>query len=187
MTNPHIFSYAESDGEMKNPYIIENTVSHEKIYKSMSVDEEVFCKDTVMISETDTEGIITYTNHQFREITGFTKEELIGSPHSIIRHPDMPKGVFKAMWKIISAKKIWRGYLKNLRKDGRFYWTLTYIKAELNENGEIKGYIAIRKVAYPDRIKEIEKLYAEYQGDEYIDDDIFMTSEGYQDYLESQN
>ncbi len=67
-----------------------------------------------------------------------SKEELIGSPHSINRHPDMPKGVFRAMWKIISAKKVWRGYVKNLRKDGKFYWTLVYIQANIHA-GEMEG------------------------------------------------
>lgn len=177
MTNPHI----------NNPYIIKNTVNNERIFKTMPIDEEVFCKDVVMISETDTEGIITYTNRHFREITGFSKEELIGSPHSINRHPDMPKGVFRAMWKIISAKKIWRGYVKNMRKDGRFYWTLVYIQAKLDENGEIIGFVASRKIAYPETIKEVEEIYAKYQGDEHINNDIFMGSEDYQDYLDAQS
>ena len=187
MTSPYIIKNTVSNEEMTNPYIIENTVSHEKIFKSMAIDEEVFCKDTVMISETDTKGIITYTNRHFREITGFSKEELIGSPHSINRHPDMPKGVFRAMWKIISAKKVWRGYVKNLRKDGKFYWTLVYIQAKLDENGEIIGFIASRKIAYPDTVKEVEETYAKYQGDEHIDNKIFMGSEDYQDYLNAQS
>ncbi|PHS38769.1 MAG: aerotaxis receptor Aer [Sulfurovum sp.] len=157
------------------------------MFKHMPVDEEVFPKDAVMISETDTEGIITYTNRHFREITGFTKEELIGSPHSINRHPDMPKGVFRAMWKIISAKKVWRGYVKNIRKDGKFYWTLVYVQAKLDENAEIIGFIASRKIAYPETIKEVEEIYTKYQGDEYIDNKIFMASEGYQDYIEAQS
>ena len=177
MTNPHI----------NNPYIIENTVSHERIFKTIPSDEEVFCKDVVMISETDTEGIITYTNRQFREITGFSKEELIGSPHNITRHPDMPKGVYKAMWKIISAKKVWRGYIKNMRKDGKFYWSLCYIQPKLDDNGEITGFIASRKIAFRETIKEVEEIYAKYHGDEHIDHEIFMRSEDYQDYLDAQS
>lgn len=186
MTNPYIIRMNINNEEMTNPYIVVNTVSHEKIYKSMPVDEEVHCKDTVMISETDALGIITYTNRAFREISGFTKEELIGSPHNITRHPDMPKGVFRAMWKILSAKKTWRGYVKNLRKDGRFYWTLTYIKAEVDENGEITGFIASRKIAFTEPVKEVEKMYIKYKGDEHIDNEVFMSSEKYQDYLDAQ-
>ena len=187
MTNPHIIRMNVNNEEMTNPYIVENTINHERIFKAMPIDEEVFCKDTVMISETDTEGIITYTNRQFREITGFSKEELIGSSHSITRHPDMPKGVFKAMWKIISAKKVWRGYIKSMRKDGKFYWVLCYIQAKLDESGEIIGFIASRKIAYPETIKEVEELYAKHQGDEHIDDEIFMQSQDYQDYLDVQS
>ncbi len=187
MTNPYIMKNIVGNEEMTNPYIIENNLSHQKIFKHMPIDEEVLCKDTVMISETDTKGIITYVNRQFREITGYSKEELIGSPHSINRHPDMPKGVFRAMWKIISAKKVWRGYVKNMRKDGKFYWTLVYIQAKLDENGEIIGFIASRKIAYRETIKEVEEIYAKYQGDEHINNEIFMGSEDYQDYLDSQS
>ncbi len=187
MTKPYISENTVSHEEMTNPYITENTVSHEKIFKHMPIDEEVFFKDAVMISETDIEGIITYTNRQFREVSGFSKEELVGSPHSINRHPDMPKGVFRAMWKIISAKKVWRGYVKNMRKDGKFYWTLVYIKAKLDENGEIIGFIASRKIAYRETIKEVEEIYAKYQGDEHINNEIFMGSEDYQDYLDTQS
>lgn len=172
---------------MSNPFIIQNSVSHKEIFKNLPIDEEVLLEDAVMITETDAEGIITYTNRQFREASGYSKEELIGSPHSITRHPDMPKGLFRGMWKIISDKKVWRGYVKNMRKDGKFYWTLSYIKAKLDETGEIIGYIATRKVAYPETIKEIEKIYASHQGDEHIDDKVFMVSEDYQDYLYAQS
>ena len=93
---------------MENPFIIKNTLTDEKIFKSISIDEEVSFDGGVMITETDTEDIITYTSREFREMTGFSKGELIGSPHSITRHPDMPKGVFKAMWKVIPEQKIRR-------------------------------------------------------------------------------
>ena len=163
---------------MKDPMIIENTITHKKIVKSQPVDEEVIFDGGVMITETDSKGIITYANRKFREMTGFSREELIGSPHSINRHPDMPKGAFRAMWKTIADKKVWRGYVKNMRKDGKFYWVLVYIQPKLDENGEITGYVAGRKVAYPDAYKEIEKKYAELSGDEYIDDAFFSCSYG---------
>ena len=163
---------------MNDPMIIENTITKEKIHKSQPVDEEVIFDGGVMITETDPKGIITYANRKFREMTGFSREELIGSPHSINRHPDMPKGAFRGMWKTIAAKKVWRGYVKNMRKDGKYYWVLVYIQPKLDENGEITGYIAGRKVAYPDVIKEMEELYAQHFGDEYIDDEIFQCSYG---------
>jgi len=170
---------------MNNPLIIENTRTHEKIFKNLPIDEEVIFDGGVMITETDTKGIITYANRKFVEMTGFTKKELIGSPHSINRHPDMPRGAFRAMWKIISSKKVWRGYVKNMRKDGKFYWVLVYIQPKLDANDKIVGFIAGRKIAYPDKVKEMREIYAQYSGDEHLDNEIFSESATFTDYLES--
>ena len=164
---------------MCNPFIIDNTITNEKIFKSISVDEEVSFDGGIMITETDTNGIITYANRKFIEMTGFSKEELIGSPHNINRHPDMPKGIFRGMWKVISAKKIWRGYVKSLRKDGKFYWALLYVQPKIDENNEIVGYVASRKIAYPGDIKEVEETYSKLFGIEHIDNEFFMSGELY--------
>jgi len=172
---------------MKNPFIIENTITHEKIYKSLPVDKEVFFDSGTMVTETDTNGIITYTNRKFREMTGFSKRELIGSPHSINRHPDMPKGAFKAMWETISSNKIWRGYIKNMTKDGKFYWALVYIQPKYDLKNEIIGYVAGRKVAYPEAIREVSELYAKLQGDEHIDDAVFSARATYDEYLKGKH
>jgi len=165
--------------------IIENTYTGEKIFKSNPVDEEVIFDGGTMITETDTRGIITYANKKFREMTGFTKEELIGSPHSINRHPDMPKGAFRAMWKIIASKKIWRGLVKNMRKDGKYYWVLVYIQPKLDKDGKIIGFIAGRKVPDREDVEVAKELYARYHGDEYINDPIFY-DEGFNNYVVSQ-
>jgi len=170
---------------MNNPLIIENTITGEKIFKMLPIDEEVQFDGGVMITETDTKGIITYANRKFREMTGFSREELIGSPHSINRHPDMPKGAFRGMWKIISAKKYWRGYVKNMRKDGKFYWVLVYIQPKLDEQGELIGFIAGRKIPYPESVKDASELYAKLHGDEHIDDEIFA-DDGYHQYLKGK-
>jgi len=162
---------------MCNPFIIDNTITNEKIFKSISVDEEVSFDGGIMITETDTNGIITYANRKFREMTGFSNEELIGSPHSINRHPDMPKGIFRGMWKVISAKKIWRGYVKSLRKDGKFYWALLYVQPKIDENNEIVGFVAGRKIAYRNSIKEAEEQYVKLFGSDHIDDRYFMSGE----------
>jgi len=162
---------------MCNPFIIDNTITNEKIFKSISVDEEVSFDGGIMITETDTNGIITYANRKFREMTGFSNEELIGSPHSINRHPDMPKGIFRGMWKVISAKKIWRGYVKSLRKDGKFYWALLYVQPKIDENNEIVGFVAGRKIAYRNSIKEAEEQYVKLFGSDHIDDKYFMSGE----------
>lgn len=84
-------------------------------------------------------------------MTLYTKEEAIGQPHSILRHPDMPKAAFEGMWKIIKEGKTWEGYVKNLRKDGKYYWVVVNIVPKLDDRREVIGYIASRKM--PDRIR----------------------------------
>ena len=101
------------------------------------VNEEVLFDGRSLISETDTKGIITYVNRKFTEMTGYTALEAVGQPHSLLRHPDMPKVGFEQMWKVIESGKIWEGYVKNLRKDGQFYWVVVHIVPKLNEAGEI--------------------------------------------------
>lgn len=123
------------------------------------INEEVFFDGRSLISETDTKGIITFVNRKFSDMSGYTKEEVIGQPHSILRHPDMPKAAFSGMWKIIQEGKIWEGYVKNLRKDGKFYWVIVNIVPKKDEAGEIIGYIASRKVPDRNQIKNIEQQY----------------------------
>lgn len=123
------------------------------------VNEEVFFDGRSLISETDTKGIITYVNRKFCEMSGYSKEEVIGQPHSILRHPEMPKAAFEGMWKVIQEGKIWEGYVKNLRKDGKFYWVIVNIVPKKDAEGVITGYIASRKVPDRIRIPSIEKEY----------------------------
>ncbi|MCF6201000.1 MAG: PAS domain S-box protein [Hydrogenimonas sp.] len=129
------------------------------------IDEEFTFVDGIIISETDLNGIITYANRKFIEISGYTKEELIGQPHSIIRHPDMPKAAFKEMWDTIQADKEWTGLVKNLRKDGRYYWVQTFIKP-VYKDGEKVGYIAARHPAKRIDIESIVHTYAQMLEDE---------------------
>lgn len=118
---------------------------------SIPIDEEVLFDGRSLISETDTKGIITFVNRKFTEMTLYSKEEAIGQPHSILRHPDMPKAAFEGMWKIIEGGKTWEGYVKNLRKDGKYYWVVVNIVPKLDAEGGVIGYIASRKM--PDRIR----------------------------------
>ncbi len=113
------------------------------------IDSEVLFDGRSLISETDTKGIITFVNRKFVEMTGYSKEEAIGQAHNILRHPDMPKAAFEQMWSTIKSGTTWEGYVKNLRKDGKYYWVIVNIIPKLDEKGEIIGYIASRKV--PDR------------------------------------
>ena len=142
-------------------------------------DEEKIYDGSAMITETDLEGIVTFANRKFLQFTGFDKKEFVGLPHSVIRHPDMPKGLFYAMWKIIKQKRVWRGYIKSLCKDGSYFWALVYIQPKLNDKGEVVGYVANRRDAYPRSIEEVSEQYAKLQGVEHMYDPYFMNMELY--------
>jgi len=104
----------------------------------MAIDE------TSIVSKTDTKGVITYVNKQFCEVSGYTKKELIGRHHNIVRHPDMPKEAFANLWKTIQSKKTWKGIVKNRKKDGDFYIVDATIIPLLDNEGEIIEYVAVR-------------------------------------------
>ncbi|MEA3370498.1 MAG: PAS domain-containing protein [Campylobacterota bacterium] len=115
-----------------------------------------------IVSETDAKGKITYCNDYFIEVSGYSQEELIGKPHSIVRHPDMPKVVFKLLWETISAGKNINALVKNLAKDGRYYWIFTEFEMRKNtDSGEIIGYHAARKTISKHVVEIIADLYAE--------------------------
>ena len=97
----------------------------------------------LIVSRTDLNGIITYANDTFVEISGFSRDELIGKNHNIVRHPDMPKSVFKNLWNIIKDEKKWSGNVKNIRKDRGFYWVNATISG-VYKNGELVEYKSIR-------------------------------------------
>ncbi len=125
------------------------------------IDEEVLFDGRSLISETDLKGVITFVNRKFVEMTGYSKAEAVGTPHNILRHPDMPKAAFEGMWKIIKQGKTWEGYVKNLRKDGRYYWVVVTIVPKKDEEGNIIGYIASRKMPDPVRLKQVIAQYRE--------------------------
>jgi len=123
------------------------------------IDEEFMFQGSAIISQTDLKGIITFANRKFCEVSGYSVPELIGQPHSIIRHPFMPRIAFENMWNTISSGHTWNGLVKNLRKDGLFYWVDTEILPILNEKHELSGYMASRRVASRKNIEEIEIAY----------------------------
>jgi len=97
------------------------------------------------VTKTDTKGIITYANDTFCEMSGYTKEELIGKPHNIVKHPDTIPEIYLDMWKTITNKEIWQGRIKNLNKNGRTYYQQSVIVPIINDKDEIEEYIAIRQ------------------------------------------
>ena len=124
-----------------------------------ALDEEFLFQGRVIISETDLKGVITYANRKFCDISGYSKDELIGKPHNIIRHPDMPKEAFSKVWSTIQSGQIWHGLVKNLRKDGKFYWVETEILPSKDEDGNITGYLAARKAASRQDVEETSEMY----------------------------
>lgn len=127
--------------------------------KIIPKDEEYLFDSNVIISQTNLSGIITYANKTFCKISGYDADELVGQPHNIIRHPSMPKAAFEKMWSTIQGGQSWNGLVKNLRKDGLYYWVETEILPIRDENFTITGYIAVRKPASRKNILESEELY----------------------------
>ena len=146
--------------------VVVNIRSNEKIIKPDPVDEEVMYDGGAMITETDSSGIITYANRKFVEMTGFSRGELIGAPHSINRHPDMPKVAFKEMWQTIKSGEMWQGIVKNLRKDGKYYWVDVWVQAKHDDKGNLIGYIAGRKVPAHEDVKYARELYKKLRSEE---------------------
>jgi PAS domain S-box-containing protein len=130
--------------------------------RPLAINKEVkLDKKRYIVSKTDTRGIITYSNDYFSEIAGYTEEELIGQPHSIVRHPDMPKVAFKLMWETIKQNKNFIAVVKNLTKDGSYYWVVTDFESKIDSTTkQIISHTAFRKAAPRKAIAAIEPIYA---------------------------
>ena len=128
-------------------------------------NEEYSFSKGLILSTTDLDGIMTYANRKFCEISGYSNEELVGQDHNIIRHPDMPKSIFKDLWESIKDKKEWTGVIKNLRKDGKYYWVYSYISPIILDD-EHTGYAAARRPASSTEIEESIESYAELRQNE---------------------
>jgi len=145
----------------------------------MFIETEV-PENEVIISRTDLKGIITYVNDTFAEISGYAPDELIGKPHNILRHPDMPKSAFKEMWDTIKAGKSWEGYVKNMRKDRGYYWVYAIISG-VYKDGELVEYKSLRSPVEKEKRIEMQYLYDKMRYEEsekvravtYIDREIY--------------
>ncbi|WP_418185014.1 PAS domain-containing protein [Aliarcobacter vitoriensis] len=122
--------------------------------------ETIVPKDELIVSRTDLKGIITYANETFAKISGYNSDELIGKSHNIVRHPDMPKSVFKNMWNDLHTKGRWSGIVKNLRKDEGFYWVYAEV-SQVFRNDKLVEYKSIRSpISFQDK-KNYQLLYDE--------------------------
>ncbi|QOY55086.1 PAS domain S-box protein [Candidatus Sulfurimonas marisnigri] len=126
-----------------------------KYNKKINNDMKIIDK-YVLLSYSDTKGRITYVSEALCKLNGYTKEELIGKPYSIFRHPDSKKELFKDLWKTIQSGKNWRGEVKNKRKDSSPYWVDLFISPNFDDNGVIDGYTALRyNITDKKRIEEL--------------------------------
>ena len=115
-------------------------------------------KHTMIVSETDEKGVILYANDDFCDIAGYSKDELIGKPHSLVRHEDMPKVAFEDLWKTIRSGKVWNGIVKNKTKSGDFYWVNATAFPSRNSDGTIR-YVSVRVKPTKEEIEIAKKLY----------------------------
>jgi PAS domain S-box-containing protein len=132
---------------MKNPTIKPTTV------------EKVMREDDFIVSKTDVKGRITYGNRIFIEYSGYSASELLGAQHNIIRHPDMPRAVFKLLWDTIQARQECFAYVKNMAKDGSFYWVLANITPSFDASGNLLGYYSVRRKPKASAVKTMSDLY----------------------------
>jgi PAS domain S-box-containing protein len=124
--------------------------------------EIFFPASELIVSKTDLKGRMTYVNRLFCKMAGYSESELIGRPHSLIRHPDMPRSVFKLLWDTIEAKREIFAYVKNMTRTGDHYWVFAHVTPSYDLQGKLAGYHSNRRVPPPDLIKNtITPLYAD--------------------------
>lgn len=121
--------------------------------------ERILGDNDFIISKTDTKGRLTYVNRIFMDLAEYSEEELLGKPHSIIRHEDMPKTVFKLLWEHIESKKEIFAYVINKTKNGNHYWVFANVTASLDKRGNILGYHSVRRKPNPKALEMIKPLY----------------------------
>jgi PAS domain S-box-containing protein len=173
---------------LKVALAIDGNRKHTEILcKQKMLDEyKMAVDDSTIVSKTDTKGIITFINDKFCTISGYSKEELIGKNHNMVRHPDMPSEVFKNMWQTIKSKKPWSGVVKNLKKDGTSYYVQSTINPIVDYDGSIVEYIGIRT-----DITELEEIKLELKESLNISNKNFSqaykTSQEYQKAIDESN
>ena len=115
--------------------------------------------DDLIVSKTDATGRLTYVNRTFMRISNFPEHALLGQQHNIVRHPDMPRGVFKFLWDTLAQKKECFAFVKNMCKDGSFYWVFANVTPDFDANGQVVGYFSVRRKASTKAIALMGGLY----------------------------
>ncbi|MGD0961017.1 MAG: PAS domain-containing protein [Methylomonas sp.] len=131
------------------------------VQKSHANPHELVLRETdFVVSKTDLLGKITYCNPIFIEFSGYREDELLGRPHNILRHPDMPRAVFNLLWSTLRVGGEFFGYIKNLRKDGGYYWVFANVTPRCDpDSAEVIGYFSVRRKPDVNKLKIIENVY----------------------------
>lgn len=125
--------------------------------------ETVLGEDEMIVSKTDTKGKLTYVNRTFMKIAQLSEDELLGKQHNIIRHPDMPRAVFKLLWDTLERGEECFAYVKNLSKDGGFYWVMANVTPDYDNQGKLQGYYSVRRRPSRESIAFFTPIYQEMQ------------------------
>ena len=128
--------------------------------RKLTGKEVTFAENELIVSKTDTRGIITYANDIFLKVSGYTEKEILGKPHNYIRHPDMPHCVFKLQWDTIKDGKEIFAYVVNRAKNGDHYWVFAHVTPSFDKDGKVIGYHSNRRVPKKEAVKAVEGLYA---------------------------
>jgi PAS domain S-box-containing protein len=167
------------------------------------IDKEIVMREEdFIVSKTDPKGRLTYCNRIFIEFSGYTEYELLGQQHNIVRHPDMPRSVFDLLWKTIKSGQEFFGYVKNMSKDGSFYWVLANVtpsyKADSKKSEkEIIGYFSVRRKPDPRKLAIVEPIYREMltaekhaeslnaiaAGKQVLDDIVTKSGKDYREFI----
>ncbi len=128
-------------------------------------NERVMADDEFIVSKTDATGRLTYGNRIFIDYSGYSEQELLGQQHNIIRHPDMPRAVFHLLWSTLKSGNEFFGYVKNMSKDGSFYWVFANVTPSYSNSGanvkDISGFFSVRRKPDPGKLRIIDALYKE--------------------------
>ncbi|TFV51995.1 PAS domain-containing protein [Blastococcus sp. TF02A-35] len=128
--------------------------------------ERSFAADELIVSKTDPRGVITYANDVFLRVSGYELDEVLGQPHNLVRHPEMPRAVFKLLWDTLAAKQEIFAYINNLASDGDHYWVLAHVTPSQGPDGRVVGYHSSRRKPSAAAIRRVQPVYAQLLAEE---------------------
>lgn len=122
-------------------------------------NELVMREDDFIVSKTDTKGVITYCNEIFMEFAKYNEDDLLGQQHNIIRHPEMPRIIFKLLWDTVQDRREINAYVKNMASDGSYYWVFANVTPVIDDAGTVQGYYSVRRKPDQQKLEKVKSLY----------------------------